>query len=194
MTATTTTTQALIGRINETRLNAPVLDNDADALLARINAAQAREQAIERAMTRQSSIGLYGHSQSANALLLLSLCGSGNGRLNVTPGQRTFDYFSHINPGHALTNMAGYKVLVFGDMRELGAESAEQHARVGRHAKARGLDAVLCVGEESRHTADAAGGRHFDNKASLYEVLATMTADDYNTMMDEAISVQPLSE
>lgn len=106
MTATTTTTQALIGWINETRLNAPVLDNDADALLARINAAQAREQAIERAMTRQSSIGLYGHSQSAKAHLLLSLCGSGNGRLNVTPGQRTFDYFSHINPGHALTNMA----------------------------------------------------------------------------------------
>jgi len=106
MTATTTTTQALIGWINETRLNAPVLDNDADALLARINAAQAREQAIERAMTRQSSIGLYGHSQNAKAHLLLSLCGSGNGRLNVTPGQRTFDYFSHINPGHALTNMA----------------------------------------------------------------------------------------
>jgi len=25
-------------------------------------------------------------------------------------------------------------------------------------------------------------------------VLATMTTDDYNTMMDEAISVQPLSE
>ena len=106
MTATTTTTQALIGWINETRLNAPVLDNDADALLARINAAQAREQAFERAMTRQSSIGLYSHSQSAKAHLLLSLCGSGNGRLNVTPGQRTFDYFSHINPGHALTNMA----------------------------------------------------------------------------------------
>ena len=86
MTATTTTTQALIGWINETRMNAPVLDNDADALLARINAAQAREQAIERALIRQSSIGLYGHSQSAKAHLLLSLCGSGNGRLNVTPG------------------------------------------------------------------------------------------------------------
>ena len=106
MTATTTTTQALIGWINETRLNAPMLDNDADALLARVNSAQAREQAIARALTRQSSIGLYGHSQGAKAHLLLSLCGSGNGRLNVTPGQRTFDYFSHINPGHALTNMA----------------------------------------------------------------------------------------
>ncbi|WP_370971920.1 virulence factor SrfC family protein [Enterobacter wuhouensis] len=105
MTATTTT-QALIRWINETRLHAAMLDNDADALLARINAVQAREQAIERALTRQTSIGLYGHSQNAKAHLLLSLCGSGNGRLNVTPGQRTFDYFSHINPGHALTNMA----------------------------------------------------------------------------------------
>ena len=31
-------------------------------------------------------------------------------------------------------------------------------------------------------------------KDAINEVLATMTADDYNTMMDEAISVQPLSE
>lgn len=106
MTATTTTTPALIGWINETRLHAPVLDNDADALLARVNAMQAREHAIARALSRQSSVGLYGHSQGAKAHLLLSLCGSGSGRLNVTPGQRTFDYFSHINPGHALTNMA----------------------------------------------------------------------------------------
>ena len=29
---------------------------------------------------------------------------------------------------------------------------------------------------------------------AINEVLATMTTDDYNTMMDEAISVQPLSE
>lgn len=106
MTATTATTQALIGWINETRLHAPMLDNDADALLARVTSAQAREQAIDHALTGQSSIGLYGHSQAAKAHLLSALCGSGNGRLNVSPGQRTFDYFSHINPGHAVTNMA----------------------------------------------------------------------------------------
>lgn len=106
MTAMTATTQALIEWINDTRQHAPVLDNDADALLARLNAAQAREQAIDRALASRSSIGLYGHSQAAKAHLLASLCGSGNARLNVSPGQRTFDYFSHINPGHALTNMA----------------------------------------------------------------------------------------
>ena len=31
-------------------------------------------------------------------------------------------------------------------------------------------------------------------KDAINQVLATMTTDDYNTMMDEAISVQPLSE
>lgn len=106
MTGTTATTQALIGWINETRQHAPMLDNDADALLAHLNAARAREEALDRALVSRSSIGLYGHSQTAKAHLLASLCGSGDERLNVTPGQRTFDYFSHINPGHAPTNMA----------------------------------------------------------------------------------------
>ncbi|POZ19212.1 virulence effector SrfC [Lelliottia aquatilis] len=106
MTAMTATTQALIEWINETRLHAPMLDNDADALLAQLTCAQARGQAIDRALSGRSSIGLYGHSQAAKAHLLASLCGSGNSRLDVSPGQRTFDYFSHINPGHALTNMA----------------------------------------------------------------------------------------
>ncbi len=106
MTAKTTTTQALIGWINTTRQHAPILDNDADALLASLAVANAREHAIARALTTGSTIGLYGHSQAAKAHLLTTLCGSDNQRMNVIIGQRTFDYFSHINPGHALTNMA----------------------------------------------------------------------------------------
>ncbi|CAM8677009.1 virulence factor SrfC family protein [Leclercia sp. M-A074-M] len=106
MRATTTTTQALIGWINATRQHAPLLDNDADALLARLAVADAREKAIQRARSAGSTIGLYGHSQAAKAHLLVTLCGSDNQRMNVIVGQRTFDYFSHINPGHALTNMA----------------------------------------------------------------------------------------
>lgn len=106
MTAKTATTQALIEWIDETRLHAPMLDNDADALLARLTSVQAREQALDRAIAGHSSIGLYGHSQAAKAHLLVALCGSGSGRLDVAPGLRTFDYFSHLNPGHALTNMA----------------------------------------------------------------------------------------
>ena len=55
MTATTATTQALIGWINETRQHAPMLDNEADALLARLNAARAREEALERALSARAA-------------------------------------------------------------------------------------------------------------------------------------------
>ena len=98
MTATTATTQALIGWINETRQHAPMLDNEADALLARLNAASAREEALDRALASPGSIGLYGHSQAAKAHLLAALCGSGDERLNVTPGQRTFARAISISP------------------------------------------------------------------------------------------------
>lgn len=59
MTATTATTQALIGWINETRQHAPMLDNEADALLARLNGVSAREEALDRALVSEGSIGLY---------------------------------------------------------------------------------------------------------------------------------------
>ncbi|MGL5948967.1 MAG: UDP-N-acetylmuramoyl-tripeptide--D-alanyl-D-alanine ligase [Aeromonas sp.] len=72
----------------------------------------------------------------------------------------------------ALCLMAGKKVLVFGDMRELGESSAAQHARVGAHAKACGLDRVLCVGPESKHTAQAAAGEHFADKVALFGALS----------------------
>ncbi len=54
MTATTATTQALIGWINETRQHAPMLDNEADALLARLNALSAREEALDRALSARA--------------------------------------------------------------------------------------------------------------------------------------------
>ena len=62
MTATTATTQALIGWINETRQHAPMLDNEADALLARLNALSAREEALDRAATWLDRIGLLQHA------------------------------------------------------------------------------------------------------------------------------------
>ena len=51
-----------------------------------------------------------------------------------------------------------------------------------------GETAILCTDEFDRLKGNTA------LKDAINEVLATMTTDDYNTMMDEAISVQPLSE
>lgn len=66
-----------------------------------------------------------------------------------------------------LSVMPGYRVLAFGDMGELGADAASLHRQIGDHARLKKLDAVLTVGELSRHTAEAAGGQHFSDKNSL---------------------------
>ena len=70
-----------------------------------------------------------------------------------------------------LSVMPGYRVLVFGDMGELGADAATLHRQIGEHAKAKKLDTVLTIGELSRNTAEAASGQHFVNKESLYQAL-----------------------
>ncbi|NCB61002.1 MAG: UDP-N-acetylmuramoyl-tripeptide--D-alanyl-D-alanine ligase, partial [Gammaproteobacteria bacterium] len=66
-----------------------------------------------------------------------------------------------------LSVMPGYRVLAFGDMGELGADAASLYRQIGEHARLKKLDAVLTVGELSRHTAEAAGGRHFSDKDGL---------------------------
>lgn len=100
------TTQAAIAWVNRTRQHAMTLDDEADALLAQLNGAAATESALNAARHARASIGLYGYSQAAKAHLLAALCSSDNGKVNVITPDRSFDYFSHLNPGHAPTNMA----------------------------------------------------------------------------------------
>lgn len=67
-----------------------------------------------------------------------------------------------------LSAMPGYRVLVVGDMAELGDESEACHRQVGEAAKAAGIDCVLSVGALSQLIGSASGvGEHFADKASL---------------------------
>ena len=67
----------------------------------------------------------------------------------------------------------GRRILVAGDMRELGPGAQSLHAQVGELAKASGIDALYAVGELSEATARAFGrqARHFADQATLIEAL-----------------------
>lgn len=52
--------------------------------------------------------------------------------------------------------IAGKRVALLADMRELGSHSRQAHAGVGAYAAQHGIDLVITVGEESLATADAA--------------------------------------
>ena len=56
-----------------------------------------------------------------------------------------------------LARAAGAKLLVLGDMGEVGAHGAAFHAEIGRHARAAGIDRLFLLGELSVHAAAAYG-------------------------------------
>ena len=79
---------------------------------------------------------------------------------------------------HVLAEMPGYRVMVVGDMAELGDESEACHVQVGETAKAVGIDRVLSVGKLSKAISDASGvGEHFDDKAAMIARLEALIAE-----------------
>jgi len=67
-----------------------------------------------------------------------------------------------------LAEMPGYRVMIVGDMGELGDEAVECHRQVGAAIHAAGVDKVLSVGSLSQSISDASGvGEHFHDKAAL---------------------------
>ena len=77
-----------------------------------------------------------------------------------------------------LSEMPGYRVMVVGDMAELGDESEACHIQVGEAAKASGLDCVLSAGKLSEAISRASGvGEHFADKAALIERLKALITE-----------------
>lgn len=68
------------------------------------------------------------------------------------------------------------RLLVLGDMGELGGHAAACHTEVGVHARAAGIESLYALGEMSAHTVAAfgAGARHFSDADALVEQLRTV--------------------
>jgi UDP-N-acetylmuramyl pentapeptide synthase len=79
---------------------------------------------------------------------------------------------------HVLAEMPGYRVMVVGDMAELGDESEACHIQVGEAAKGVGIDKVLSVGRLSKALSAASGvGEHFNDKAAVVARLKALIAE-----------------
>ncbi|WJV53305.1 UDP-N-acetylmuramoyl-tripeptide--D-alanyl-D-alanine ligase [Prodigiosinella aquatilis] len=76
-----------------------------------------------------------------------------------------------------LAEMPGYRVMVVGDMAELGADAPACHRQVGEAACLAGIDKVLSVGTLSELISQSSGqGEHFHDKPALIvRLLALVT-------------------
>jgi len=77
-----------------------------------------------------------------------------------------------------LAGARGARVLVLGDMGELGKQGIEFHEEVGRHARDAGVTRLLALGELAQHAARAfgSGATHLDSLDALLAVLEPMVA------------------
>ncbi|WP_042421339.1 UDP-N-acetylmuramoyl-tripeptide--D-alanyl-D-alanine ligase [Comamonas granuli] len=67
-----------------------------------------------------------------------------------------------------LAELPGPRLLVLGDMGEVGTQGPQFHAEAGAHAQARGIEQVFALGPLAAHAAAAcAGARHFQDMAAL---------------------------
>ena len=76
-----------------------------------------------------------------------------------------------------LAGLAGKKILVLGDMGEVGPNGRAMHAEVGAYARERGIDILLAFGPASAEASRAFGpqGRAFDSMDVLTQSLADLT-------------------
>ena len=74
-----------------------------------------------------------------------------------------------------LNLQTGHKVMIFGDMGELGDAAIELHESVGEHAASK-VDELLCVGPLTEHTCKKAGNKakHFNCHADLVKYARTV--------------------
>jgi len=79
-----------------------------------------------------------------------------------------------------LARQDGPRVLVLGDMGEVGAQGPEFHREVGAYARDRGIDSLLALGAQAALAAQAfgRGARHFDSVEELIAEARSLTLDE----------------
>ena len=125
----------------------------------------------------------------ARAAAALDGFGGTKGRLQVkhaADGATVIDDTYNANPDSTRAAIAVLaatprpRVLVLGDMGELGPDAPTMHREVGEVARAAGIDCLLATGELSRQTVAGfgPGGEHFASHADLIAALrAHLTAN-----------------
>lgn len=143
-----------------------------------VKLAAAGDHNVRNALAAIASTLAAGISQDAIVRGLESFAPVG-GRLQrkqAAIGATVIDDTYNANPDSmraAIDVLAAYpapRILVVGDMGEVGTQGKEFHEEVGAYAQARGIEHVLATGELTRHMT-ASGARHYEQFDELLAAL-----------------------
>jgi UDP-N-acetylmuramoyl-tripeptide--D-alanyl-D-alanine ligase len=106
-------------------------------------------------------------------------------RKQGTSGATVIDDSYNANPDSVraaidvLAQAASPRILVLGDMGEVGTQGQQFHEEIGAYAKSRGIDTVLVTGELTRYMV-ASGARHFEQIDELLAALDSQLGSKSN--------------
>ena len=159
----------------ETTLNVPGEHNlrNAAAACACALALGAGPAAVAAGLGRFS--GVKGRLQSHSCILGATLI---DDTYNANPD-------SILAAIQVLSERPGTRILVLGDMGELGPGAAEMHREVGEKAKAAGIERLLCLGEMSVHSVQGfgSGAMHFERIEELLAEIECALGQDVTVLV-----------
>ncbi len=91
-----------------------------------------------------------------------------------------------------LATQSGKKILVLGDMKELGEQTEAAHFQIGEKAKQAGVDLLLTYGDASQFCANGFGdqAKHFTDQAALIALLKTRLVSPMNILIKGSRSME----
>lgn len=164
------------------QLPVPGMHNVSNALVAAAlaSAACADREMIKVGLETMVSVkGRLNQFKAANGALIID----DTYNASVASVKAAIDY---------LASLSGTKVLVLGDMAELGDESDRYHREVGKYAKENNINQLLVSGQWVKHSADAFGdnAQWFENKEFLVSHLKSVIQSDYKILVKGSRSAQ----
>ncbi|MDF1678165.1 MAG: UDP-N-acetylmuramoyl-tripeptide--D-alanyl-D-alanine ligase [Legionellaceae bacterium] len=154
-----------------------VLDGDKQTVRLRVpglhhvkNALAAASSAWALGITRDTIVKGLTHFMGVSGRLTPKITSVGALVLDDTYNANLNSVLTGIS---VLATHTGRRILVLGDMGELGEHAKAHHEAVGVAAKEQGIERLLTCGTLSQAATDAFGGaaEHFNNQAALLEVL-----------------------
>ena len=117
-----------------------------------------------------------------------------NGRMQrkqAVNGATVIDDTYNANPDsvlaaiNVLAKTVAPRILVLGDMGEVGSDGVHFHEEVGTHAAQSGIDRMLTLGELARHASAAFGanGEHFNTLEDLMQALGVALTSDATVLV-----------
>jgi UDP-N-acetylmuramoyl-tripeptide--D-alanyl-D-alanine ligase len=179
-TSTTQTRAAVTGTLDGTRVRIETPQGEVEVALRVLGEHNARNALAATAAALAAGVSLDAVKRGLEAFEPVK------GRLQVKraalaplEGATVIDDTYNSNPDSmraaidVLASQPGPRVLVMGDMGEVGDEGPAFHREVGAYAAQKGIDALYALGDASLDSARAFGaGQHF---ASLDELIAALT-------------------